>query len=217
MKHVLAALCFLALLPRGGFGQACSSWTRFEIPGTVDSTQASAHGQMGSVCFDVHCGHGEIGFDVRSGRFSARAWTSGDMSSIGRVEVVDDFHIGGVTPGDSLDIEVVVHVSFYSGCHSFAYGRVKDQQGRFVSTTYDRCNYIQEELRLATRVVAGEPFRLTFLMSAYAYIGSASISGWLTFAGLPPAASIRSCKGYLYDAPVRTTPLSWSRLKNLYR
>jgi len=72
-------------------------------------------------------------------------------------------------------------------------------------------------LRITISRLAGETFRLKFDLDARAWGGSASSTGELSFADLPPGASTISCQGFTQGPPVPVLPTTWGRVKASYR
>jgi hypothetical protein len=74
----------------------------------------------------------------------------------------------------------------------------------------------RDTIVLEKAVMVGEPFVVLANVSVqHGLIGVATISGTLTFTGLPPGYQVRSCKGY--GPPVPTLSNSWGALKLRYR
>lgn len=74
------------------------------------------------------------------------------------------------------------------------------------------------ELRFALPVKVGTPFYLSAEVGVFASGRQGGYSrGRLSFEGLPPLASVTSCKGFRQDTPVPALPLSWGAVKATYR
>ena len=73
-------------------------------------------------------------------------------------------------------------------------------------------------LRITVGYPAGTPFRLAYqvLASADQARAGASVSGRITFPGLPPGAVASSCHDY-GGGPTPARPVSWGGLKVRYR
>lgn len=80
------------------------------------------------------------------------------------------------------------------------------------------CSQVSAFAQITLTRVAGEPFSLTYFARAYGGEGgSGGAGGTLSFAGLPPGAIVRSCRGFAQEFPVPALPLTWGSLKQRYR
>jgi hypothetical protein len=78
-----------------------------------------------------------------------------------------------------------------------------------------------DTLVLPVTIVAGTPVEIDFTLGGRQLIGStgdeSDASGTITFSGLPPGATITSCHGYQGPQATPAKPVSWGKLKSLYR
>jgi hypothetical protein len=74
------------------------------------------------------------------------------------------------------------------------------------------------QLRLAMNFTVGNEYEISLSAGASSSGGAGgSVHARLSFQGLPPGATITSCKGFTQNQPVPTLPVSWGAIKAVYR
>ena len=143
--------------------------------------------------------------------------------------VEDEFQLTGLAPGTPVSFNVVLHLLGAGQSFSEPGG---GGGARLTATLLEgSSNTVQvvkgtlgslplsvnEPLNLSVAAVAGTPIRLVAAVRAEAFDGRGQLEGLLEFTGLPPGASLVSCRGYSSAAPVAARRTSWGRLKATYR
>jgi hypothetical protein len=142
----------------------------------------------------------------------------------------DDYELGGIPPGTPVVFDVVLHVKGDGydfgppGGGGGARLRATLLEGVSNATSLLRATNglepaisVEEPLTLPISAVAGTPVHLRVAVRAEAFDGRGELEGLVGFTGLPPGAYLRSCRGYLSDAPVAVRRARWGRLKAAYR
>lgn len=158
------------------------------------------------------------GFALRTGRFSA----SGSGHQYVNVTASDDYVLEGSAIGSTTRVAVELHargwVSRSNWGSGYASARLKLVGGSETVRHWSPGTPPEQVLRLEFDAEPGRVFRLEFGLSAGgSHIDSGSIDAWLVFAQLPPGTAIRSCQGFLSEAPVDVLPTTWGSIKARYK
>lgn len=196
----------------------------------VESSRVEPQGQ-------VACpGNSSASYDAIRGTVSASAYHSccATVSSQARVFVHDVFTVVGLPPGQSLTFHARM-TGGASGCgSSFGGGSAdiglgddasRNAEGNYTNFAYvgasggtRTCSSASGTAQIPLTIVTGDSIALGYYARAGGTEGgSGSCSGILSFADLPPGATVRSCHGFAQEFPVATLPVSWGRLKQRYR
>jgi hypothetical protein len=169
----------------------------------------------------------DASFDIPAGTFTVAVSEGGEI----RLWLRDAFMVSGPAPGTpiALHMRVRVHGGMnWTGCcpdtqlhvglsplepHA---GDPSTQWSRLESGPYHAFNF-SDSLDITLQRMAGESIGIEIhAISAIHNAGSAFIQGSFFFPDLPPGWTVTSCKGYHQDA-VPALPVSWGRVKSLYR
>ena len=146
------------------------------------------------------------GYDLRVGSLSATG-----MNATMETNTQDDFELVGISPGTVVELHVMLHASGQgSGFNpdhlgsGYAYASLSDgivlDQASVANGSFDRV------LEISSRVIAGQPFRLSCRAVGSGSDGAGQAGGSLEVAGIPTGASVVSCQGFVASQPVRTRP-----------
>ena len=155
-------------------------------------------------------------YDIPNGVLSANAGVSGDGYGYAEVTMQDDFTVYGLPAGTS--VVLAAHFNVRISSNSLGYpkgdGTLREAFGDSVTAFLPGVT----DLRIDVSAVAGQPFRLSYELSARGdYMGGGSVSGLISFSGVPSGAAVLSCNGYVSDRTVAVRSASWARLKSIYR
>lgn len=203
------ALCFAGLALLASAGRADCPMNKVEAGDqTISGTSPT-----GSVTFEDGGYFGlrraSASYDIPNATLAASASSNSDFNCLGRATINDDFVVVGALPGIPVHVVANLTVSGSSG----GYGAIVDTHGNGVETWGPLPNTIV----LPEDLIAGQPARLTFIVSAQKSHGGATASGRFSFVGLPVGSAIVSCNGYNSDPAVTASGTSWGRLKRIYR
>ncbi len=177
-------------------------------------------------------------YDLIHGVFHVESYPTcgGDCSTAALVGAEDQYHVEGLPPGGPVtftaEMTIGLRVGGYCANHA-PYGSASaslregaaNQSSAAISTPSYTCPTVpccspgasaNQTLRVTIVRSGGEIFAVHFNLASN---GSVPIvgDGQLVFAGLPSGASVISCQGYRQDFVTASLPLSWGRLKLLYR
>jgi len=143
----------------------------------------------------------------------------------GNVEANEDFVVTGIPPGTPVTIHARIRV--VATAHSpggtpaanHATGWLEHATAGHVEAVASSESVgpqvnIDQVLALDFANLAGETFHLTMGARSDALNGNSRATVTLTFADLPPGATVASCHS---SAPTPTTPVTWGSIKSQYR
>ena len=155
-------------------------------------------------------------YDIPNGVLSADVYVTGDGYGYTKVTMQDDFTLSGLPAGTSVILTAHLVVSVSSNPYGYPKGSgiLRDAFGGSASAYLPGVT----DLTLDVSAVAGEPFRLSYELTAQGdYVGGGGASGQISFSGVPSGTSIVSCNGYVSDHTVAVRSATWARLKRIYR
>jgi hypothetical protein len=168
----------------------------------------------------VGCGN-EFGCDIPAGTlFCITAGGFGNCQ--GGADVADDFAVLGAPNGSQIDLRVKFSISAHSLGAALATGTIKRDDSTLAmwAHVFPDGGGAEEDTTLSEliTVTAGIPFRLHFALAASAGGDAIYVEtrGSFSFEGLESGQRIESCKGFV-EIPTAALPLTWGRLKGLYR
>jgi hypothetical protein len=215
---LLCAFLASAITTRSWSQSNCPANTLVCVESTTTSTDPQGACNAGWNYGGANCSYDATRGTVGAGFCCNFGW--------GSAQVVDDFVISNLPPGTPLTFRATLYLglqcSGYSHGSGACNGSMTGPDGATVRYGIDACcgqgNSASHPLDLAVQALAGQTFRITYQVEAEADEGGfGSASGQFIFQDLPPGATIQSCHGYVEDFPVPAKPMSWGRVKVLYR
>lgn len=169
-----------------------------------------------------------MSYDWRTGTFAVRMFLNYIYSGFANLSATDEFVVHGMSGPSTIRARLRIQgrlngafdvvSSFHADLHSTVGPAVGDD--RVCSTAPCELDMLLETSLFAYPDV---PFTLGLVLDlrggcigCFNYGGGSYGTARLSFADLPPGASIRSCKGFPDDA-TPTRHLTWGRLKRFYR
>jgi hypothetical protein len=172
-------------------------------------------------------------YNLVSGRLQGSVGVHGNII----IETADIFTLTGPPAGTPVALQARMYVRAVvgvspgfdqtAGCEA----RIQDSPTNYrrVSASV-RARFPPYAVQLDTTLVlpivavAGQPFQINMYLSAETRWGggfTADTAGEpgvsLSFAGLPPGASLVSCQGFTVESPILVEPTTWSRIKTRFR
>ncbi len=170
----------------------------------------------------------DAAFDVPAGTFSVSVSEGGEI----RLWLRDAFTVSGPAPGTPIVLHMRVRLQGgmnWTGCcpdtqlfvglsplepHA---GDPSPHWSLLHSGPYQAFNY-SDSLDITLQRTACEPIGIEIhAIAAIHNAGSDFLDGSFTFPDLPPGWAIASCKGFHAEQPVPALPVSWGRVKSIYR
>jgi hypothetical protein len=198
--------------------ESCLSWS-WRPP--YCSPQAS----IDTSAFDASC-YDRVGFDIPQGALFATT-NAGLSNCWAGLTVRDDFVVTGLPSGTPLTLTAHLAVSAHYGCLGVCMGggsaieatlRAVDlDEATWTPGCVDECEVIADTvLTVSVPCYADAPFRMEYVLWSSAAELSGRVDAVFSFEGLAPGSSLQSCRGFVQDY-VATRPVTWGRVKALYR
>lgn len=146
--------------------------------------------------------------------------SGGECGSGGGVYVEDDFSVVGLPNGTLVSLMAHLRGTLSGGGYPPIYAIVsavvKDANGNSQTATVPPTT--SYDLALPVPAIVGQTFRLHFELNGNS-LGPVPGSGDATFSfsGVPAGAAVTSCQGYASDTAVAAHPMTWARVKSIYR
>lgn len=216
-SHFVAS--FLTLLVASASSAACLG-TRYVMFGEAFASPDPVGNVSRSSPYYPYNGDGQVTWDARTGQAAASGSSGGIHSGGGgQVSVSDQFELVGVPPGATVRVTAALDVY---GCYRYDFGYGTSSLGQLSDGTRtvswsasNGCGLTRIQLDLD--MTPGVAQTLTYLADVSCTGTSGRTQVQLVFLGLPPGASIVSCRGFQTGAITPTRATSWGRLKQHYR
>jgi len=167
-----------------------------------------------------------VAYDITQGSLFAYTWAS-DGNCWASLTVRDDFVVTGLPVGTPVTLMAKLAVAGHYLCSNacFSGGSACEAALRPPAAAEvvwepgceEECEVVRDTvLTVTVPCIAETPFRMEYVVRTAALGGGGSVNATFAFDGLVPGASIRSCNGFVQDY-VATRPVTWGRVKVLYR
>ena len=171
-----------------------------------------------------------VSYDWRTGTFRARARLGYTYPGFANLSATDEFVVSGLSGPSTIKARLTIQGSLIgafgdvvSTCHAGLHSTVGPAVGDD-RVCYDYgCPGVDMLLETSLSVYPDIPFALGLELevqggchSCFNWGGGGEGLAELSFAELPPGASIRSCKGFS-DTATPTRQATWGHVKSLYR
>lgn len=207
----------LLLIPRSAFSDCPLSCIDVATPSctTLPTRSASVGAVHGA-------GPGNGQYNLPAGTLQAGGNGTGGIGGGAGVDARDRYHVVGLPAGTPLTFTAKLDLSGFSGQSGFFQAILLEgtsNQQTFSGSNPGLLMYgFSTSLVVTINRLAGEEFEITSTVRAgTGPVGSATFSGALHFANLPPGTQVVSCQGFVQDFPVPALPASWGSLKAQYR
>jgi len=227
MKRLLVVSLVLLAVTSSRSGPATAGALRDALCPESCAPFCSNRAVVDTTLSDESCYY-HIGYDIPAGTLFGICGGSLGWCYVYFTQVRDDFIVEGLATGTPVSLTASLDFSASWWCGACLGGssvsaRLTEGSSN-TSVWYSGCDYyspdcdhqLDSTLTVTVSAIAGTPFRMAFGLHYQAGEAMATIEGAFHFAGLPPGGVIRSCNGYVQDS-VPTRPVTWGRVKALYR
>jgi hypothetical protein len=213
--HVAAlAGVFIALSPARVFAATnCPPDTIGLLAGNSQTIVTSdPHGSYGAGAVCVFSGSKSttVTYNLTFGTFHIVADAGTECGAEGRISTHDTFTLTGPTSSSALSF--TAHLSKAFGGFGSRYGQASLSVGQMLGVVGPNSDIV-----LPITINVGDSFDLSTTLLAGVSAGHSDGSTTLTFTDLPAGYQVASCQGFIGSSPVPVSPISWGRVKLIYR